>query len=66
MLVGQQNFASTLVNTGRSRFINANIETTLGTHYFLQGGIGFNRGDLSYDQWHFTLGYRFDSKAKSQ
>ena len=66
VLVGQQNFASTLVNTGRSRFVNANIETTLGSHYFLQGGIGLNRGDLSYDQWHFTLGYRFDSKSKSK
>jgi hypothetical protein len=66
VLIGQQNFASTLVNTGRSRFFNANIETTLGSHYFLQGGLGLNRGDLSYDQWHFTLGYRFDSKSKSK
>lgn len=66
VLLGQQNFASTLVNTGRSRFVNANIETTLGAHYFLQGGMGFNRGDLSYDQWHFTFGYRFDSKSKSK
>ena len=66
VLVGQQNFASLLVNTGRSRFLNANIETALGAHYFLQGGLGFNRGDLSYDQWHFTLGYRFDSKSKSK
>src|SRR5581483_441139 len=66
VLLGQQNFASTLVNTGRSRFLNANVETTLGAHYFVQGGLGFNRGDLSYDQWHFTLGYRFDSKSKSK
>ncbi len=66
VLAGQQNFASSLTSAGRSRFINANLETTLGAHYFMQGGLGFNRGDLSYDQWHFTLGYRFDTKSKGK
>jgi len=66
VLAGQQNFASALTSAGRSRFFNANIETTLGAHYFMQGGLGFNRGDLSYDQWHFTLGYRFDTKSKAK
>jgi hypothetical protein len=66
MLVGQQNFTSTLTNAGHSRFINGNVETTFGAHYFLQGGLGFNRGDLSYDQWHFTLGYRFDTKGQGK
>lgn len=63
---GQQNFASALTSVGRSDFINANLETTLGRHYFVQGGLGFNRGQLSYDQWHFTLGYRFDTKTKAK
>jgi hypothetical protein len=66
VLAGQQNFTSSLTSTGRSRFINANLETTLGAHYFVQGGLGINRGDLSYDQWHFTLGYRFDTKTKGK
>ncbi len=66
VLAGQQNFASSLTSAGRSRFINANLETTLGAHYFMQGGLGINRGDLSYDQWHFTLGYRFDTKTKGK
>jgi hypothetical protein len=66
VLVGQQDFSSALTNTGRSRFLNANIESTLGAHYFIQGGLGFNRGDLSYDQWHLMLGYRFDSKQKEK
>ena len=66
VIAGQQNFTSTLTNAGRSRFLNANIETTLGAHYFIQGGVGVNRGDLSYDQFHFTLGYRFDSKRKGK
>jgi hypothetical protein len=55
-----------LTSVGRSVFVNANVETTLGAHYFIQGGLGFNRGDLSYDQWHFTLGYRFDTKQKGK
>ena len=66
VLVGQQDFNSALTAVGRSRFINANIESTLGAHYFVQGGLGFNRGDLSYDQWHLMLGYRFDSKQKEK
>ena len=66
VIAGQQNFVSTLTNAGRSRFLNGNIETTFGAHYFIQGGIGINRGDLSYDQFHFTLGYRFDTKTKSK
>jgi hypothetical protein len=66
VLGGQQNFTSALTSVGRSVFVNANVETTLGAHYFIQGGLGFNRGDLSYDQWHFTLGYRFDTKQKGK
>ena len=66
VLAGQQDFTSALTNAGRSRFLNANIESTLGAHYFIQGGLGFNRGDLSYNQWHLMLGYRFDSKTKEK
>lgn len=66
VLAGQQNFTSSLTSIGRSRFVNANLETALGRHYFVQGGLGFNRGDLSYDQWHFTLGYRFDTKTSGK
>ena len=32
----------------------------------MQGGFTVNRGELSYNQWMFTLGYRFDSKGKHQ
>ena len=66
LLMGQQNFTSTLTSVGRSRFINGNLEAPIGKHYFIQGGLGFNRGDLSYDQWHFTLGYRFDTKTNGK
>lgn len=66
LLAGQQDFTSPLTSNTRSRFLNANVETTFGAHYFMQGGFTLNRGSLSYDQWSFTVGYRFDSKGKSK
>ncbi|HEY3617252.1 MAG TPA: hypothetical protein VGK96_10595, partial [Candidatus Sulfotelmatobacter sp.] len=66
LLLGQQNFASLLTNNTRSRFATGTIETILGPHYYLQGNFTTNRGDLSYDQLMFSMGYRFDSKRKGQ
>ena len=67
VLLGQQNFTST---TGEHRalpFLQRQHRDDVRTRTtFVQGGFAFNRGDLSYDQWQFTLGYRFDSKAKQQ
>ncbi len=65
VLGGTQNYSSTLASNNRSRFVNSNVEWSFGTHYFTQGGFTINRGgSLSYDQWLFTVGYRFDSKAR--
>ena len=66
LLAGQQNFTSPLTSNNTSRFLNGTVETTFGAHYFMQGGFTMNRGSLSYDQWSFTVGYRFDSKAKNK
>ena len=67
ILVGDQSYTSTLAASDRTRFVNANFETSLGPKYFMQGGFTVNRGQTqNYDQWLFTLGYRFDSKAKHQ
>lgn len=66
VLVGQQNFASTLTTNTRGRFLTGTIETTLGPHYYLQGNFTTNRGDMSYDQIMFSIGYRFDSKRKGE
>jgi hypothetical protein len=64
-LAGTQNYSSTLASNNSSRFLNGNAEWSFGSHYFVQGGITTNRGEtLSYDQWLFTLGWRFDSKGK--
>jgi hypothetical protein len=66
VLLGQQNFASTLTTSNRGRFVTGTVETTLGPHYYLQGNFTTNRGDLSYDQFMFSVGYRFDSKRKGE
>ncbi|HUM06777.1 MAG TPA: AMIN domain-containing protein [Terriglobales bacterium] len=62
-MFGQQNFASSLTSATNSRFINAEIETTVGRNFFLQAGGTINRGNqMNYDQWMFTFGYRFDNR----
>jgi hypothetical protein len=63
VLGGQQNFISTLSSNTKSKFITSNLEMNMGAHYFLQGGFTVNRGSTQeYDQWLFTLGYRFDTR----
>jgi hypothetical protein len=64
LLVGQQNFISTITANNRSRFVTGTVETTLGPHYYLQGNFTTNRGDMSYDQMMFSIGYRFDTKQR--
>jgi hypothetical protein len=66
VLGGDQTFNSLLTSDNRSRFVITNLDFALGTHYFTQGGFTLNRGQLSYDQWMFTLGYRFDSRGRHQ
>jgi hypothetical protein len=65
-LIGEQNFGSTLTTGNRSRFLTGTVETTLGLHYYLQGIFTTNRGDLSYDQMMFSIGYRFDNRRKRE
>ena len=66
VLVGQQNFASTLTTNTLGRFVTGTVETTLGPHYYLQSNFTTNRGDMSYDQMMFSIGYRFDNKRKGE
>jgi AMIN domain-containing protein len=66
VLVGQQNFASTLTTSNRSRFVTGTIETTLGSHYYLQSNFTSNRGNMSYDQMMLSIGYRFDNRRKGE
>ena len=66
ILAGQQSFAGLMTNSGRTWFVMNNLDLNVGAHYFVQGSFTTNRGQMSYDQWMFTLGYRFDSKRHQQ
>lgn len=65
LLGGDQRYSSSLATSDHIKFILGNVETNLGTRYFLQGGLTISRGETQkYDQWYMTFGYRFDSKEK--
>lgn len=65
-LLGQQNFSSAVTSISRSRFLTSTWETNLGPHYYIQGNFTVNRGQMNYEQWLFSIGYRFDSKNKAR
>jgi hypothetical protein len=62
VLAGQQNFSSAVTANSHARFVTGTVETPLGPHYYIQNSFTFNRGQLNYDQYMFSFGYRFDSK----
>jgi hypothetical protein len=62
ILAGQQSFNSTLTTNNRLRFVTSTVEKSLGPRYYVQGNFTVNGGQLSYDQFMFSLGYRFDSR----
>jgi hypothetical protein len=66
VLVGKQSFQGAMTSGGRTWFVMNNLDMNFGSHYFVQGSITTNRGQMSYDQWMFTLGYRFDSRRNRQ
>ena len=65
-LAGQQSFVSQVTNNPRTRFYTSTMETTLGPHYYIQGNFTVNRGELSYDQYLFSFGYRFDNRLRGR
>jgi AMIN domain len=65
-LAGQQDFSSAVTTASRSRFLTSTWETNLGPHYYIQGNFTVNRGQMNYEQWLFSIGYRFDSKNKAR
>jgi len=65
-LGGQQDFTSSVTSNNKSRFYTSTVETTLGPHYYVQGNFTLNRGELSYDQYLFSFGYRFDNRARGR
>jgi hypothetical protein len=62
-LAGNQVFTSSLAGNQNAKFLTTNMDTSLGSLFFLQGGVTFYRGQSqNYNQWTVTLGYRFDNK----
>jgi hypothetical protein len=67
VLGGDQSISSALAGNQGARFLTGTVDTSLGARFFLEGGLTVYRGQLqNYDQWFFTLGYRFDSKEKAR
>ncbi len=66
VLAGKQAFNSTMTSLGSSWFVTGRVETNLGAHYFIQANYTADRGQISYDQCLFTIGFRFDSKRRRQ
>jgi hypothetical protein len=64
VLLGQQRFASALTSNTRTRFVTGTVETTLGPRYYLQANFTENRGDMSYEQFMISIGYRFDNRGR--
>jgi len=61
---GSQTLLSAFTANNRSLFMDTSFDTNLGRHTFLQSGVTFERGSqLNYEQWYFSLGYRFDTKG---
>ena len=66
LLAGIQSYASSIATSNKSHFVTGLLEAPLGQHFFLQSGYTWNRGGTqNYDQYLFSIGYRFDSKYKS-
>jgi hypothetical protein len=65
LLAGNQTFVSPLTTDNGTRFFGSNIDFSVGSRYFFQGGINVERGALQdYNQWFMTIGYRFDNHQR--
>jgi hypothetical protein len=65
VLAGSQSFASGISKSASARFVTGNLETNVGSNYFVQGGYTRSWGGLqNYSQWMFTFGYRFDNRDR--
>lgn len=63
--VGQQAYSSSLTTDNGSHFVNFFVDSTLGSHYFIEGGFTLQRGALqNYNQIYTTFGYRFDNRHR--
>jgi len=62
---GRQSFSSPLTTDNGSTFVNSLLDVNVGSNYFMEGGITFQRGQSQdYQQWFTTFGYRFDNRGR--
>jgi len=63
VLLGSQRFSSQYTSNNQAKFVTTSLDFNIGLHYFVQGGFTVSRGaTMDYDQYMFTLGYRFDTR----
>ncbi|MFZ0938011.1 MAG: AMIN domain-containing protein [Candidatus Sulfotelmatobacter sp.] len=61
---GSQTLDSAFTVNQHSVFVDTSFDTNLDGRTFLQSGYTIERGaQLNYQQWHLSLGYRFDMKG---
>jgi len=62
--IGNQSLSSAFTGNQHSLFVDSSFDTNLSAHTFLQSGYTIERGaQMNYNQWHLSLGYRFDMKG---
>jgi hypothetical protein len=65
--LGSQSLNSMFTANQHSLFVDGSFDANLSAHTFLQSGYTIERGaQLNYNQWHLSLGYRFDAKGVLQ
>lgn len=65
VLAGRQNFTSALTSNKNYRSLGTTLEWYPGASFFMDCGLSVQRGTITdYNQWHFGIGYRFDSRKK--
>jgi len=62
---GDQKFNSPLTTNTNAKFVNATVDWSIGSRYFVEGLFGWYDGNaMSYNQWSTTFGYRFGGLRK--
>lgn len=62
---GSYIYNSQLAANSNSKFINLLCDTNIGAKFFLESAFtGERGGNLNYNQWTTTFGYRFDNRSK--
>ena len=64
---GKQSFTSSVSKDSGDYFVNALVETNLGSRYFLESSYTTQRGGTDqYNQFTTTFGFRFDNRSRER